>query len=362
MDKNPPAAGHDVRLIALYLPQFHPIPENDLWWGKGFTEWTNVAKARPLFNQHYQPHLPADLGFYDLRLAEAREAQAELAREHRIFGFCYYHYWFNGRRLLERPLNEVLASGKPQFPFCVCWANESWSRRWDGGDKEILVRQEHSLEDDKAFIESLLPVFKDERYIRVHGRPLLFVYRTDLFPDPRKTVEVWREAARRAAIGELYLVKLESFSNAGDPETVGFDASVEFPVHQIPVEIQYDVKHENPEFQARLFDYQRYVDLMMARPAPAYKRFKGIFPSWDNTARMAGRASLFINSSPAKYREWLSHAIQQTKSTFEGDERIVVINAWNEWGEGCHLEPDQKFGLAYLQATRAAFDAPENRS
>jgi lipopolysaccharide biosynthesis protein len=354
--ENQTSEASDIRLIAFYLPQFHPVPENDQWWGKGFTEWTNVAKARPLFNEHYQPHLPADLGFYDLRVAETREAQAQLARDHGIFGFCYYYYWFNKRRLLERPLNEVVASGKPRFPFCVCWANESWTRRWDGGDNEVLVRQEHSIADDLAFIHGLFPLFRDERYIRVLGRPLLLVYRTDLFPDPRRTAEAWRRATRDAGLGDLYLVKVESFQGTGDPETIGFDAAAEFPGHQVPAETEYDVRHQIPGFQTRLFNYPAYADLMMQRPEPGYKRFAGVLPSWDNTPRMASRGSLFADSSPAKYQEWLATAVKQTRRRFRGDERIIVINAWNEWGEGCHLEPDQKYGLEYLRATRAALD------
>ena len=188
----------DIRPIAFYLPQFHPTPENDEWWGKGFTEWTNVTKARPLFPGHYQPQLPADMGFYDLRLPEAREAQAALAREYGIHGFCYYHYWFNGRRILERPFNEVLASGKPDFPFCLCWANENWTRVWDGGEKNVLLEQKYSHEDDLAHIESLIPAFRDERYIRIDGKPLFLVYRTGLLPNPARTAEIWREAAKRA--------------------------------------------------------------------------------------------------------------------------------------------------------------------
>ena len=187
-----------VRAIAFYLPQFHPIPENDVWWGKGFTEWTNVTKARPLFRGHYQPHLPADVGFYDLRLSETREAQAELAREHGISGFCYYHYWFHGRRLLERPFQEVLDSGRPKFPFCLCWANEPWSRRWLGEEQDILVDQTYSREDDEAHSEYLSSVFTDERYVTVDNRPVFLMYRPDRHPDPIRFTTMLRSAARLA--------------------------------------------------------------------------------------------------------------------------------------------------------------------
>ena len=216
-----------LRLIAMYLPQYHPIPENDEWWGKGFTEWRNVSKAKPQFKGHYQPHLPADLGFYDLRVEESRIAQAELAKQYGIHGFCYYHYWFNGRRLLERPLEEVLKSGKPDFPFCICWANENWTRRWDGEEQNVLMKQVYSEEDDRNHIRDLFRIFKDRRYIRVNGKPVFLVYRTENIPDPKRTAEIWREEARRAGVGELYLVRVESIGGC-DPVSIGFDAALEF--------------------------------------------------------------------------------------------------------------------------------------
>src|SRR5918911_547953 len=218
-----------VRAIAFYLPQYHPIPENDRWWGKGFTEWTNVARARPLFPGHYQPHLPADLGFYDLRLPETRMVQAELARTHGIEGFCYWHYWFNGRRLLERPFNEVLASGEPDFPFCLAWANENWTRVWNGSERDVLIGQQYNEEDDRQHIRSLLAAFRDERYIRIDGKPVFLVYRAAKIPDPLRTTEVWREEAQKAGVGDLYLCRIESFPDERtDPARLGFDAAVEF--------------------------------------------------------------------------------------------------------------------------------------
>ena len=218
------------RFIAFYLPQFYPTPYNDAWWGKGFTEWTNVVQGRPRFRGHYQPHLPADLGFYDLRLSETREAQAELAKQFGVYGFCYYHYWFSGKRILERPLDEVLASGKPDFPFCICWANETWKKSWIGRNTVTLLEQTFSFEDDLAHIRQLLPVLADSRYIRIEGRPLLLVYRVELLPEPRKTAEIWRSEAIKAGLGDLFLVNVQStyLPQGTSPDTVGFDAAVRF--------------------------------------------------------------------------------------------------------------------------------------
>lgn len=355
----------DVRAIAIYLPQFHPIPENDEWWGKGFTEWTNVTKADPLFPGHYQPHIPADLGFYDLRLPEARQAQADLAREYGIHGFCYYHYWFNGRRILERPFNEVLQSGKPDFPFCLCWANENWSRAWDGGTKKILLEQHYSEEDDRAHIESLIPALLDPRYIRINGRPLLLIYRTELLPNPARTAEIWREVARSSGVGELYLVRVENFVGGIDPKSIGFDAAMEFSpdnrevgqaVFSGPITSRLSRWGILPSafHEHTVLKYPVIAESRMRRVIPAYNQFRCVTPMWDNTARRKKDGRILIGSTPQRYKNWLSAMVRQTKSRFEGDERILFINAWNEWAEGCHLEPDIKHGRAYLEATRQA--------
>lgn len=349
-----------MRPIAFYLPQYHPIPENDKWWGEGFTEWTNVRKAVPRFPGHFQPHAPGKLGYYDLRSPDARQAQADLAREYGIHGFCYYHYWFNGKRLLETPFNEALRSGKPDFPFCLCWANENWTRRWDGEEREVLMAQDYSHEDDLEHIESLIPAFRDERYIRVNGKPLFLVYKTNLLPDPKKTTEIWREAARKAGIGELYLVRVENWFLGYDPqpEEIGFDAAAEFAPHwgslgpEVPEKIAlYDeFRGSNP----RIYDYDNIMLKMLARQKPDYKMFRGVFPSWDNSPRRKNEPIIFLNSSPEKYAFWLSQIARYTMENFAGDERLVFINAWNEWGEGCHLEPDERYGLSHLEATRLA--------
>ena len=342
-----------LRFIAFYLPQYHPIPENDLWWGQGFTEWTNVVKGVPLFAGHYQPHVPADLGYYDLRAPEVRERQAELARAYGIHGFCYYYYWFNGKRLLEKPLNEVLRLGQPDFPFCVCWANEPWTRNWDGKHAEVLMPQEHTNESDERFILDLLPVLRDERYIRINGRPLLLIYRTELLPDLARTSLVWKEIAFKNGI-ELYLCRVESFARE-HLASINFDASCEFPPN-----ISGILPQSTDGFEGNLYDYRQLVELMLERPNPAYRRFLGATPSWDNTARMGNRASIFLNSSPELFRHWLTVIAGRTVKNFEGDEQLVFINAWNEWAEGCHLEPDRRYGHAYLEACKAAVDATLN--
>jgi glycosyltransferase involved in cell wall biosynthesis/Flp pilus assembly protein TadD/SAM-dependent methyltransferase len=336
-------------LIAFYLPQYHPIPENDQWWGKGFTEWTNVAKAKPLFHGHYQPHLPADLGFYDLRLSETREAQAELARRYGISGFCYYHYWFQGKRLLNRVFDEVMITGKPDFPFCLCWANENWTRVWDGGDKEILMEQKYSHEDDLAHIAWFIAAFKDPRYIKVHGSPLLLIYRSRNLPDPAQTAAIWREEVKKAGFPDLYLCAVESFiDEQKDPRQIGFSASVEFQPDWSNLGNESD---EHPD--VHVFEYRHIVENMMHKAQPAYTRLPCVTPSWDNSPRRGRNGYIFHNSQPVYYEKWLRHALSNAgKNSF--DERIVFINAWNEWGEGNHLEPDQRHGHAYLHATKRA--------
>ncbi|CAL1239966.1 glycoside hydrolase family 99-like domain-containing protein [Candidatus Methylocalor cossyra] len=363
----------NVRAVAFYLPQYHPIPENDHWWGKGFTEWTNVTKARPLFPGHYQPHLPADLGFYDLRLAETREAQAALAKTYGIYGFCYYHYWFNGRRVLETPFNSVFSSGKPDFPFCLCWANENWTRTWDGLDQEILLAQHYSKEDDLAHIRALIPYFFDDRYIKIDGRPLVLIYRAEKIPDPRRLAELWRAEASRHGLPDLYLVRVESFVVNVDPREIGFDAAVEFaPYFPRLVGIFRTTPWRElvrfgvlPEIYLKhtIARYDSMVQYFLGKPEPNYPWFRCVTPGFDNTARRAEGAAIIVDSTPDKYRVWLEQIVRWTRCRRQGEERIVFINAWNEWAEGNHLEPDRKWGHGYLEATQRALAvpaAPEN--
>lgn len=340
------------KLIAFHLPQFHPIPENDAWWGKGFTEWTNVTKATPRFPGHHQPQLPSDLGFYDLRLPEVRAAQADLAREYGIYGFCYYHYWFNGKRLLERPFEEILVSGKPDFPFCLCWANENWTRRWDGAEQEVLIGQNYNDDDDREHIQYLIKAFRDPRYIRIDGKPLILIYRARHLPDPKRSLTIWRNEARKAGIGELFICRVENFFNERDnPYALGFDASVDFQPDWMAI------NDDNPSVVLPdghfVVDYRNLVETELARPEVPHLRFPGVTPSWDNSARRKKNAFVIADSTPEAYEHWLTETLRRIADRPESHQ-LVFINAWNEWAEGNHLEPDQRYGRSYLEATRNA--------
>jgi glycosyltransferase involved in cell wall biosynthesis/SAM-dependent methyltransferase len=352
-----------IKAIAFYLPQFHPIPENDLWWGKGFTEWTSVTRGKPQFAGHYQPHLPGDLGFYDLRIPEVQRHQIELARLHGIHGFCYYHYWFHGKKLLERPLEQMLAHRAWNFPFCICWANENWTRRWDGKDQEVLIAQEHSPEDDLAFIRDLEPALRDSRYIRIGTRPLLLVYRPGLLPDARATAARWRAYCTSVGLGEPFLVSTHAFDNH-DPRDFGFDAALEFaPNNQPAFAITSQMPHLNPAFEGIVYDYRYLVEQNLNRgPAPGYRLFRSVAPMWDNEARRPSRGTVFAHSTPGLYGQWLEAAARWTEEHNGPEQPFLFLNAWNEWAEGAHLEPDRRYGYAYLEATAAALERFPPRS
>ncbi len=346
------------RSIAFYLPQFHPIPENDEWWGEGFTEWVNVRAATPLFRGHLQPKVPAELGYYDLRSEATRAAQADLARAHGIAGFCYYHYWFNGRRLLETPLSNVLESGQPDFPFMLCWANENWTRVWDGGSREVLVAQHHSEDDDVRHFQHLAPIFEDPRYIRVDGRPVFLVYRAGLLPDARQTAERWRAEADRLGLAQPYLCHVESFpTEERDPRSIGFDAAIEFApqFRYLPrwrrtnrVLRGLSAAHLAPRrLGHHIVSYESAIARMMAKPPRDYSWYRTVAPGWDNTPRRSTGGVVLRGSTPALFEQWTADVLLAGR---RNDSPLVFINAWNEWAEGAYLEPDQHWGRAYLEA------------
>jgi lipopolysaccharide biosynthesis protein len=344
-----------VKLICFYLPQFHAIPENDEWWGKGFTEWVNVQPANPQFIGHYQPHVPDELGYYNLLDTSVQKRQIELAKLYGIEGFCFYFYWFGGKHLLDAPLEIFLNNTELDLPFCLCWANENWSRIWDGLDSEILIAQRHSPEDDLAFIAHVARFMRDPRYIRINGKPLLLVYRPSLLPSASETAIRWRQWCRDNGLGEIYLTYTQSFESV-NPEQYGFDAATEFPPNNSsPPNITNDVVPVNDDFAANVHDWRVFTRRSEQYSSVGYKLFRGVCPSWDNTARRKNRGNIFINSSPCLYQHWLGNAIENTlRYQSNSDERLIFINAWNEWAEGAHLEPDQKYGYGFLEATRMA--------
>jgi len=346
------------RLIAFYLPQYHPVPENDVFWGKGFTEWTNTAKARRRFPGHYQPHVPADLGFYDLRVAETRQAQADMARQYGIEGFCYYHYWFgNGKRILERPFAEVLASGEPDFPFCLCWANETWSGVWHGAENRILIEQTYpGAEDDQRHFDELLPAFQDRRYMKVDGKPIFAVYRPFKMNDPKATIARWRAMAAKAGLPGIYFVGVYS-AGQPQPEDHGFDASIynaNAPLRSWGSWKQPVTLIKNAVLRRlgvpTTHDYASAIKYFLPDALPS-TCFPSVINGWDNTPRSGERGLVLTNATPQLYGRALKKAFDLTRDRDNGpDGRLVFLKSWNEWAEGNHLEPDLKYGHQYLEA------------
>ena len=351
-----------IRSIAFYLPQYHASPENDKAWGKGFTEWTNVKKAIPLFKGHYQPHVPHEsVGYYDLNDPAVMVRQVAMAKEYGISGFCFYHYWFNGKKLLETPVNNFLKlANKIDFPFCLCWANENWTRRWDGLDNEIIIEQSHSKEDDLAFILDKIPFFNDERYIKIDNKPILLVYRTELLPNAKKTADIWRTAMREHGIGEIYLIRVESFLSNFNPIDINFDASVEFAPDRWNNGTQLFPESNGTNNPPYMSDYLDTVLKTLTKKMPNYKLYRSAFPNWDNTARRGFAGSGFLNNDPKVFELYLQQIVNYTLKNMNIAEQFIFINAWNEWGEGCHLEPDKKNEFKYLEICKKIFQNGES--
>jgi len=347
-----------ARLIAFHLPQFHPTPENDAWWGKGFTEWTNVAKAKPLYSGHYQPHVPADLGFYDLRLPEARHAQAELAKEYGIEGFCYYHYWFGGRRILERPVNEILLSSEPDFPFCLCWANHSWNTAWQGTNDTLIEQVYPGWDDHAAHFDWLLQAFTDPRYLKVDGKPIFVIYKPNDIPEIQKVTDFWRERALKAGLSGLYLVGVSHFDQKWDPRTRGLDASTmqalprrdgHIPWQLFSTKLKSILKRS--KHPLTIWNYEDVLPMLLRNNKVDWPDYPLVLPNWDNTPRAGMRGLVLHNATPELFRGHLREAVERVADRPE-DERIVFLKAWNEWAEGNNVEPDQKWGRGYLEVIR----------
>ena len=344
----------DVSVIAFYLPQFYPFPENDTWWGEGFTEWSNVVGAESQLPGHNMPILPADLGFYDLRVKDTRRRQGQLASQYGIDGFCYYFYWFSGRRLMDTVVDDILMSGCPDTPFCLCWANEPWSRRWDGTNDhaDLLIDQKHDVKVDTTLFAELLPFFLDERYIKVDGSPLLLIYRLDILDDASALIAAWRQEAFRAGFPGLFVAAARTFGLTDDAAEM-VDAIVDFPPHtSVSEEISNGLSVPS-EFLGKIFDYRQVIVEAVTRKPATKMTFPGIMPRWDNTARKAERSHIFWNSSPNAFKIWASLCFEQARELPLG-RRYMFVNSWNEWGEGAMLEPDRHYGRAYLEALRSA--------
>lgn len=341
------------KLIAFYLPQYHRIPENSEWWGPGFTEWTNVAKGKPNFVGHHQPNIPRELGYYDLAHVDIMREQVELARLYGVHGFCFYHYWFSGRRILEKPVENFLKSDIA-MNFCLCWANENWTRTWDGDTKSVLMEQKYADGDAEAFIDSLIDSFRDRRYATIDDKPLLLVYRAKDIPNPKQWFGIWRERVRKHGFSGLHIAAVD-FYDISTPDEVGADSLVEFPPHKFNGPQNHPRVFptiSNPKFAGGIIDYVKVIAQSAHRATPPFKLFRGIMPSWDNTARRQDTPTIVMNARPDLYGAWLSYlrAYARSESPDESN-RFVFINAWNEWGEGCYIEPDQRWGLSYLEQT-----------
>ncbi|WP_159730172.1 glycoside hydrolase family 99-like domain-containing protein [Sphingobacterium sp. 18053] len=349
-----------IRLIASYLPQFYPTKENNEWWGPGFTEWTNVGKAEKLFKDHYQPRIPADLGYYDLRLVETRVEQAKMAQEYGIEGFCYWHYWFgNGKRILDRVFDEVLKTGCPDFPFCLGWANETWSGVWHGAKNKILLEQTYPGKADyKMHFEEMLPAFQDSRYIRVDDKPLFMIYKPELIPDAAEFISYWRELAAEAGLGDFYFVgqtiEIEKKSLILE---MGFDA--------INVVRLYDYRRKEVNILSKGYS-KLFGSLNVYDYEVASRNFSGeedreldciptIIPNWDHSPRSGKRAYILHNSTPELFRKHVREVFDTIKDK-PAEHRIAFVKSWNEWGEGNHLEPDLRFGKEYLKVLKSECD------
>lgn len=353
-----------VRAVAFYLPQFHPIPENDEWWGRGFTEWTNVARAKPLYRGHWQPNLPADLGFYDLRIPEVRAAQAQMASAHGFEGFLYWHYWFAGRRLLDRPFREVLQTGEPNFGFCLGWANESWTGIWHGAANRVLVEQTYpGLDDYVAHFHHIVPALHDPRYLKVDGQPIFYIYRPSQIPDLGAFVECWQNLASREGLRGLYFI---GESIGPHDEALGrMDAVVKNPKSELGRRSTRSRLRSRLMKVARggptVLPYEFLADLPYEDAASVQPMLPCVISNWDNTPRTGRNGVVYHGSTPELFERALENAVAAVED-LPPTKRLVFVKSWNEWAEGNYLEPDQRFGSRYLQVARDVLVSSKGRA
>lgn len=354
----------DPLVLAHFWPQFHPVVENDVFWGDGFTDWRGVVACKPRVEGHEPSVLPGELGFYDLRLAAVRDRQAALAEAYGVDGFLWFHYWFGGRRVLEEPFEAVLRSGRPDFPFCLCWANEDWDGADRNGGRSTYVRQIYSAADDDAHAAYLARAFSDSRYVRLNGRPLFFIYRAYDLPAPHRFVSALGRACAEVRVEAPYLVQFEVDDDYSEPANRGFDGAAQFVPH-VPLEVRLaaqdpttgslDPTTLEPAANASMWDYETVAAEMVRRPVQGWPSFPSVAPAWDNTPRQqAGRALILAGSSPDGYERWLTKALQQQVDTQPVGQRVVLVNAWNRWAEAAVLEPSLPGGRAHLEATARA--------
>lgn len=369
-----------MKIIALYLPQFHNIPENDEWWGKGFTEWVNVKAAEPMFNGHKQPRIPLNNNYYDLLDVDVQKWQADIAKEHGVYGFCYYHYWFSGKMLLEKPMEQMLNHPEIDIPFCICWANENWTKAWVGDEKKVLIEQQYGGKDEWVrHFEYLLPFFADDRYIKIEGKPFLFIYKAESIPCLKEMLNCWQEEAQKAGFPGIHFACRDSAINSEQfTDETSFASIIEWQpsaaisyaesrkLHTVILRKVKKLVHAvlglhlgNPFRKMRSeytsvekIDYEDVWEKVLSMPPVRQNSIPGAFCMWDNTPRHGRRGSVFTGSSPEKFQKSLSKQIQRARDIYNSD--YMIIFAWNEWAEGGYLEPDEENGFGYLQAIRGA--------
>ena len=351
----------DFHIIAYYLTQFHPTPENDLWWGKGTTEWNNVTKAVPQFCGHYQPRFPGELGYYDLRIKENMKRQIELAQNYGVDVFCFYYYWFNGKRLLEKPLDMFLNNKELNMNFCICWVNQNWTKRFSGSDSDALMEIGKTKESYISFVYDILDILNDNRYFCIKNKPVLLIYRPSLVPNLKEVLKTWRDIVKRKINKEIYIIAVQEKGDSNDWCKEGFDAETEFQpkrINNVATDITDKVQTIRKDFKGVIYDYKDLVEnkRYILKRNLNKKVYYAVMPMWDNTARRNNRGRIYYGSTPELYKKWLKESIKLTKKNEKLDEKMLFVNAWNEWGEGAYLEPDQKYGYAYLESTYEALN------